>query len=74
MWLQDFLPEEELNARIMAFNHNTLWEAYALSKLLHDLGDDLLQELRNARQTVEVMHYSLMSSPQIYALPGTYPA
>ena len=58
----------------MAFNHNTSWEAYALSKLLYDLGDDLLQELRNVRQTVEVRHCSLMSSLQIYALPGTYPA
>ena len=56
----------------MAFNHNTSWEAYALSKLLHDLGDDLLQELRNTRQTVEVRHYSL--TPQVCALPGTYPA
>ena len=42
----------------MAFNHNTSWEAYALSKSLHDLGDDLLQELRNVRQKVEVRHNS----------------
>ena len=57
----------------MAFNHNTSWEAYILSKFLHDLGDDLLQELRNTRQTVEIEHYSLMLSPQICALPNTYP-
>ena len=62
-----------MNARIMAFNHNTSWEAYALSKLLHDLGDDLLQELRNVRQTVEVRHYSLVSSPQNMCTTGYLP-
>ena len=51
MWLQDFLPTEEgINARVMTFNHNTSWDAYALDKSLHDHGDDLLQALRRARQ------------------------
>ena len=58
-WLRDFLPKEKvLNARIMAFNHNTSWKAYALDKSLHDHGDDLLQALRTARQD-KVMHYRL---------------
>ncbi|KAF7511625.1 hypothetical protein GJ744_003788 [Endocarpon pusillum] len=32
MWLGDFLPEQGLDARIMAFNHNSAWETNALSK------------------------------------------
>ena len=63
MWLRDFLPKEMLSARIMAFNHNTSWEAYALSKSLRDHGDDLLSALRNKRQTAEVRHDSLRASP-----------
>lgn len=37
-----------------AFNHNTSWQAHALSKSLHDCGDDLLNALRSVRQIVEV--------------------
>jgi len=59
MWLRDFLPEEDLNARIMTFNHNTQWEGNALSKSLHHHGDDLLRALRRVRQTPEVKHNSL---------------
>ena len=60
MWLRDVLPKEKgLNARVMAFNHNTSWEAYALNKSLHDHGDDLLQALRTARQDEKVRHDNL---------------
>ena len=59
MWLRDLLPAEKgLNARIMAFNHNTSWDAYALDKSLHDHGDDLLRALETVRQG-EVRHDSL---------------
>ena len=51
MWLRDWLQtEKDLNARIMAFNHNTSWNAYALDKSLHDHGDDLLRALETVRQ------------------------
>lgn len=51
MWLRDWLTTEKgLNARIMAFNHNTSWDAYALDKSLHDHGDDLLRALEAVRQ------------------------
>lgn len=57
MWLRDFLPkEQDINARVMTFNHNTSWAAYALDKSLHDHGDDLLQALRTVRQG-DVMHH-----------------
>ncbi|KAF6238464.1 hypothetical protein HO173_003431 [Letharia columbiana] len=50
MWLRDMLAKEkDLNARVMTFNHNTSWEAYALNKSLRDHGNDLLQALRTAR-------------------------
>ena len=59
MWLRDFLTTEKgLNARVMAFNHNTPWDAYALNKSLHDHGNDLLRALRVVRQG-EVKHHSL---------------
>ena len=62
MWLRDFLPTEEgIHARVMTFNHNTSWNAYALDKSLHDHGDDLLQALRRARQG-EVRHDSLCAA------------
>ena len=53
MWLRDFLPKEGLNARIMAFNHNTAWETGALSKSLQDYGQDLLRALGQVRLTDE---------------------
>ena len=57
MWLRDLLPkEEDINARVITFNHNTLWTAYALDKSLHDHGDDLLHALRTVRQG-DVMHH-----------------
>ena len=62
MWLRDFLPMEDgISARVMTFNHNTSWDAYALDKSLHDHGNDLLQELRGVRQG-EVRHDSLLHS------------
>lgn len=36
------------------FNHNTAWEANALSKSLDDYGEDLLGALCDARTTDEV--------------------
>ncbi|KAI9736709.1 MAG: hypothetical protein M1834_000913 [Cirrosporium novae-zelandiae] len=47
MWFRDFLPKENLNARIMTFNHNTSWEANALRKSLYDHANDLLSELQD---------------------------
>lgn len=55
MWLREFLPEDLPNTRVMAFNHNTRWEANALSKSLQDYGEDLLRALRRKRQTPEVV-------------------
>jgi hypothetical protein len=54
MWLRDFLPKEGLNARIIAFNHNSEWTARALSKSLEDHGYDLLLALEDKRKTSEV--------------------
>lgn len=58
-WLRDFLTEDVTNARIMIFNHNTSYQAYALSKSLHDYGKDLLRQLRNVRLEEEVRQDSL---------------
>ena len=66
MWLRDFLPEENLNARIMAFSHNTAWEANALSKSLQECGDDLLRALRRVRQKAEVENDSLGPSFRLH--------
>jgi hypothetical protein len=54
MWLRDFLPKEDLNARILLFNHNTRWQTNAVSKTLKDHGNDLLGALRVVRQAPEV--------------------
>ncbi|KAK4957786.1 hypothetical protein LTR66_013240 [Elasticomyces elasticus] len=53
VWLRDFLPEEGLHARIMAFNHNTAWQANAIAKSLQDHGEDLVRALRRVRKTPE---------------------
>ena len=53
-WLRDFLPMENLGARIMTFNHNTAWESNALSKSLEDCGQDLLRALGEVRSTEKV--------------------
>ncbi|KAI9892827.1 MAG: hypothetical protein M1814_000986 [Vezdaea aestivalis] len=52
-WVQDFLPEENLNSRILVFKHNTAWEIHALSKSLQNHGDDLVQYLETKRTTPE---------------------
>ena len=53
-WLRDLLTKDVPNARIMCFNHNTSYQAYALSKSLHDYGKDLLRQLRNVSLEEEV--------------------
>lgn len=53
MWLRDFLPQENLQARIMVFNHNSAWERDATTKSLEDHGNDLLRVLDKARSTAE---------------------
>jgi len=53
-WVHHFLPKENLNSRIMLFNHNTVWEANALGKSLSDHGNDLLDDLDRVRNTEEV--------------------
>jgi len=66
MWLRDFLPKANLNARIMAFNHSTAWEANAFSKSLQEYGDDLLRALRRVRQRAEVSNDGLGTSFRLY--------
>lgn len=59
MWLRDMLAKNEaLNARVMTFNHDTSWEAYALDKSLEDHGHDLLQALRTVRHDEKVRYDS----------------
>jgi hypothetical protein len=53
-WVSDFLPQENLNCRIIAFNHNTAWEANALSKSLSDHADNFVRAFRSVRKTEEV--------------------
>ncbi|KAI1829755.1 hypothetical protein DTO013E5_7634 [Penicillium roqueforti] len=52
-WVRDLLPKDDLNCRIMAFNHDTRWKSNALSKSLKDLGDDLIHALASKRETLE---------------------
>ena len=67
MWLRDFLPmEEDINARVITFNHNTSWNAYALDKTLHDHGDDLLQALRTVRHGDVMRHRSGLTTFSYY--------
>lgn len=58
-WLRDLLTKDVPNARIMSFNHNTSYQAFAVSKSLHDYGKDLLRQLRNVRLEEEVRQDSL---------------
>jgi hypothetical protein len=56
IWLKDFLPNEGLNCRIMAFNHNTAWASDATTKGLGDHAWDLLKELEKVRKSERVWH------------------
>lgn len=57
-WVRDLLPKDDLNCRIMAFNHDTRWKSNALSKSLKDLGDDLIHALASKRETLEVRDWT----------------
>ena len=61
-WLRDLLPKDLPNARIICFNHDTSYQAYALSKSLHDYGKDLLRQLGTVRSEEEVRQDSSGSS------------
>ncbi|CAG8293183.1 unnamed protein product, partial [Penicillium salamii] len=52
-WVRDLLPQEKLNCRIMAFNHDSRWKSNALSKSLKDFGYDLFLALSIKRQNPE---------------------
>lgn len=58
MWLRDRLPNDIPEARVMTFNHNTSWQANALSKSLNQHGRDLLMVLRRARDKPAVSNNS----------------
>lgn len=61
-WLCDYLLKDLPNARIICFNHDTSYQAYALSKSLHDYGKDLLRQLGTVRSEEEVRQDSSGSS------------
>lgn len=48
-WLRDFLPLDFPDARIMAYTHNSRWDAAALNKSLEDHGRDLIYSLVDVR-------------------------
>ncbi|KAL8415662.1 hypothetical protein RB596_006317 [Gaeumannomyces avenae] len=48
-WLKDFLPPDFPDARVMAFAHQSRWDAGALHKNLEDHGRDLIDAIVGAR-------------------------
>lgn len=54
LWLRDFLPEEGLNARILAYYHSSHWRSNALLIDVKELGRDLVQTIERSREHLDV--------------------
>ena len=53
-WLNDFLPDDLAHkARIMVYNHQSSWEAYAFTKRFDGFAQDLLRALEDVRGSDE---------------------
>ncbi|KAL0932822.1 ankyrin repeat protein [Colletotrichum truncatum] len=53
LWLKDFLPLDELRARVLVYYHNSGWQAHATSMSLRGYGQDLLTSIEVMRQNDE---------------------
>ena len=54
MWLQDFLPDSIQGIRIMTYGYNTELIGTSAGRLL-DHRRDLIQQVQNARSSLEVL-------------------
>jgi hypothetical protein len=56
MWLQDFLPEDFPNIRIMYFGYDSRIEAKRETSRMIDYGRNFIQQLHNVRSSEEVLY------------------
>jgi hypothetical protein len=61
MWLQDFLPQDFKNVRIMSYGYNSNLDSDSNTGLL-DFRRHLVQQLENARSSNEVCELPLKNS------------
>jgi hypothetical protein len=54
MWLQDFLPRDVKNVRIMIYGYNSRLDDYSDTNTMLDYRRNLIQQLENARSSREV--------------------
>jgi len=54
MWLQDFLPRDVKNVRIMIYGYNSRLDDYSDTNTMLDYCRNLIQQLENARSSREV--------------------
>jgi len=54
MWLQDFLPHDIKNVRIMTYGYNTKLVGNTLDHTMLDYGRDMIQQLEVVRGSLEV--------------------
>jgi hypothetical protein len=54
MWLQDFLPHDIKNVRIMTYGYNTKLVGNTLDHRMLDYGRDMIQQLEVVRGSLEV--------------------
>ena len=59
MWLQDFLPDDISNARIMVYGYNTSLQGYSDYNRMSDYRRNLVQQLELVRNSEEVLSWSL---------------
>jgi hypothetical protein len=64
MWLQDFLPKDFKNVRIMSYGYNSSLDSDANNGLL-DFRRHLVQQLENARNFDEVCELPLEDSRKL---------
>jgi hypothetical protein len=56
MWLQDFLPKDLPNVRIMSFGYDSRIEANRETSRMLDYGRSFIQQLHNARSSKGVCY------------------
>ena len=54
MWLQEFLPQDVKNIRIMSYGYNTNLIGDTADDRILDYRRELIQQLENARSSAEV--------------------
>jgi len=68
MWLQDFLPHDIKNVRIMTYGYNTKLDGNTLDHRMLDYGRDMIQQLEVVRGSLEVLRQSCHRNNQAYII------